>query len=135
MDTPNRRDFSLDSDDTVYLEGLGLVWETWSADVRFVIIRGWQLPPGYNVSHTDVALILQPNYPDVQIDMAYYCPALARADGKGIRALTDRSIEGVVWQQWSRHRLHPNVEWRSGVDNIASHLAYMDSWLREELTK
>ena len=74
------------------------------------------------------------NYSDSQIDMVYFNPHLARADGRAIGALATQTIAGVSWQRWSRHRTGANP-WRPGVDDVASHLALVDEWLRREFSK
>ena len=78
-----------------------------------------------------LALLISPNYSDSQIDMVYFKPGLARRDGKGINNLSQMTIAGQTWQQWSRHRTQQNP-WRSGIDDIASHLGLVDEWLRRE---
>src|SRR5262252_202961 len=101
-----RRAFQLLAVDESFLDARGSEWETViEGQERWVITGGFDVPDGYNHNRVSVALLLQPTYPDVQIDMAYFLPALARADGKSIRNLTARQIDGRQWQQWSRHRV------------------------------
>jgi len=128
-----RRDFKLAVEDTEYLDSLKLVWET----VRdpngafLLIIDGWGLPPGYNVSVAKLALVIPSGYPDTQIDMAYFSPALARLDGKQINNLTSVVWQAGIFQQWSRHRTGANP-WRPGIDDISTHLSMVDDFLRRE---
>jgi hypothetical protein len=130
-----RRAFTLPEIDREFLDSRGKQWETLiEGQSRWVIIDGFALPRGYNHSVVAVALLLQDSYPDVQIDMAYFSPALARADGKVIRALSDRSLDGKTWQQWSRHRVGEGA-WRPGIDNIETHLLYVTAFLTQELSK
>jgi hypothetical protein len=130
-----RRHFQLPAEDTEYLENCGLQWETVTENKdRRVVIYGSPVPPGYNVSTVDINLRIVDGYPDTQIDMAYFCPPLARSDGKGIRAVVTCNFDGKVWQQWSRHRTGANP-WRPGLDNIESHLLLVEDWLNREFKK
>ena len=128
-----RREFSLAEDDEVCLKGTGLVWETAiEGGTKWLIVRQYPLPAGYNLAFADVALRIPPSYPDGQIDMVYFYPALALASGRNVKALTDHPLEGKQYQQWSRHRTAANP-WRPGLDNICTHLLQVDSWLKREL--
>ena len=80
------------------------------------------------------AIVIPPGYPDAQLDMVYFFPPLARADGGAIGALTPRRFDEKDWQQWSRHRTQQNP-WRPGEDDIAGHLMLVDYWLRRELPR
>ena len=132
----NRRQFRLPSDDEEYLNARGFSWETLiEYQVQRTVVYGFPVPSGYN--HTAVALSLriEPGYPDVQIDMAYFYPPLARTDGRPINSahITDH-FEGKQWQGWSRHRTSANP-WRPGIDNIGTHIAAVEHWLEKELTR
>jgi hypothetical protein len=130
-----RRDFKLPKADEEYLDGLGLPWGAVLEDkTQWLIIHDWQLPPGYNHATTVVALLIPANYSDSQIDMVYFKPHLTRTDGKSINALSSAAFVGETWQRWSRHRTGQNP-WRAGVDDIASHLALVDEWLRREFLR
>ena len=127
--------FALPEADQCYLDNLDLAWEcVKDANMQWVIICGWRTPDGYNHPQVDMALLIPPLYPDAQIDMVYFSPYLARTDGGAIRQLTDCPIQGKNWQRWSRHRTGQNP-WRPGIDDIASHLALVDDWLRREFEK
>lgn len=128
------RDFELSGEDIEYLESRERDWETIKeGENRWAIIHRFAVPGGYNHTETSVALLLPAAYPDVQIDMAYFHPALARADAKAIRNLSDQPLDGKTWQRWSRHR--PADAWRPGVDNIETHLLYVTAFLESELQK
>lgn len=130
-----RRAFALPEIDREFLDSRGKPWETLiEGQSRWVIIDGFAPPRGYNPSVVAVALLLQDSYPDVQIDMAYFFPALARADGKAIRALRNQSLDEKIWQRWSRHRVSESA-WRPGIDNIENHLLYVSAFLTQELSK
>jgi len=127
-----RREFVLPAEDAAYLDGLGLTWETVvDQGSNWLLIHGWRACGGYNHEVVSLALQIPPNYSDSQIDMVYFHPALARADGRPIGNLTSQAIAGAEWQRWSRHRTGANP-WRPGEDDIASHLCLVDEWLRRE---
>ena len=102
--------------------------------LNWVLFRDLEIPNGYNVSKTDAAILIPPHYPTTQLDMIYFYPPLQRADGKAIGALSNRSIEGKIYQRWSRHRSTIN-KWNPEADNIESHLDLMLSCLRAEFNK
>lgn len=130
-----RRQFSMPEEDQFWLDELGLLYELVAeGGSPRVIIYGWPLPPGYSVSKVDVNVRIDPGYPDAQIDMAYFSPALARRDGRAIAAVSDDTFDGKIWQRWSRHRT-PGNPWRPGLDNLATHFALVEDWLARELRK
>jgi hypothetical protein len=130
-----RRQFSLIEEDNDFLDGLGLPWEAVSdGSTRRIVIRGFSVPDGYTHQGVDLFVILPSGYPDAQIDMAYFYPSLARADGRGIRALHANDFDGLSWQGWSRHRTACSA-WRMGVDNLATHITLVSNFLEEELRK
>jgi hypothetical protein len=132
-----RREFVLPSKDVLHLDSLGLPWETVGRPQQggaHVLIHQFRVPPGYHVEAATVALRIEPLYPDVQIDMAYFNPALSRTDGKGIHQIVAESIDGQLFQRWSRHRTTANP-WRPGIDCLATHLGQVEHWLTNELTR
>lgn len=130
-----RQDFKLLPDDLAFLNALGLRWEAvLEGQVMCVVIYDWPLPPGYNVDAADVHVRMTAGYPDVQIDMAYFAPALARRDGRSINGLSSLQFDGRQWQQWSRHRT-ANSPWRIGEDGLLTHMQYVYAWLEAELRK
>lgn len=125
-----RIDFQLPADDLAYLSDLGHQWEAVQEGAqRWLVIRDWRMPNGLTPEVANIALRIDPNYPMSQIDMAYFSPALGSTAGAAIPNLTAAQIFGATWQQWSRHR--PPNAWRPGVDNLESHLAYVDNFLIE----
>ncbi len=130
-----RQDFKLPAADEEYLEGLGLPWEALKhCESRWLIIHDWKVPAGYNRETVKLALLIPPSYSDGQIDMVNFAPALARNDGKAIGGLSVHAIGNESFQQWSRHRSQQNP-WRIGTDDVASHPALVDEWLRREFEK
>lgn len=130
-----RRQFQLPEGDRSYLSRLGLSWECVNdGGTLWLIIHGWVVPDGYIHKEVSVALLVPPNYPDTQIDMAYFRPQLSRSDGRSIGGLCDQIVAGDTWQRWSRHRTGSNP-WRPTEDDVASHLSLIDEWLRREFEK
>ncbi|MGO9145120.1 MAG: E2/UBC family protein, partial [Desulfomonilia bacterium] len=111
----------------------GLPWEAViEGNSRWILLPDYPIIEGYNLRNIDVALELSQSYPDTQIDMVYFNPHLTRLDGKSIRQLADRPIDGKIWQRWSRHRTQANP-WRRGYDCIETHLLLVEEWLEREL--
>lgn len=130
-----RREFALNDSDTEDLEALGLPWETvQGSSLGRVIIHNFPVPSGYNHSKVDLNIVIEPAYPETQIDMVYFHPALARHDGKVINAIENDQFDGKCWQRWSRHRTGQNP-WRPSIDNITSHLKLVEYWLKKELAQ
>jgi hypothetical protein len=128
-----RRQFRLPEADELHLDALGLPWETvLGAQVQWLVVHDRAVPSGYNHARALTALIIPPGYPDAQLDMVYFYPHLARADGGRIGGLASRRFDDKDWQQWSRHRTQQNP-WRPGEDDIAGHFILIDHWLRREL--
>ncbi len=131
----NKRDFLLPEDDVNYLEEKGFDYETiLSEGAQWIVLRNYNLPDGYNLAQTDVAIRIPLNYPIVALDMFYMYPNLQRKDGHPIGALSPLVIEGKQYQQWSRHRTADN-QWVPGEDNLATHFALMNHSLHEEFIK
>lgn len=130
-----RRQFALPADDQEWLDSLNLVYELVAeSGVPRVVVYGWPVPPGYTRDAIDVNVRIDPGYPDTQIDMAYFSPALTRLDGRAIGAVSDDTFDHKVWQRWSRHRT-PLNPWRPGLDCLATHFALVDDWVARELRK
>lgn len=126
-----QRNFALPEGDTEYLEANHPAWESiLETQTPYVILRGFKVPPGYNHTQVDAAVLISAGYPATHLDMVYFHPHLARADGRPIRALATQTIEGKPWQRWSRH-----YTWRAGIDNLSIHVERIKSWLENELHK
>lgn len=128
-----RRQFRLPEADELFLNAQGLGWESViDGKVQWLVVHERPVLAGYNHAKALTAVVIPPGYPDAQLDMVYFFPQLARADGKRIGGLSLRSFDGKDWQQWSRHRTAQNP-WRPGEDDIAGHFILVDHWLRREL--
>ncbi|HEY1931464.1 MAG TPA: E2/UBC family protein [Acetobacteraceae bacterium] len=130
-----RRQFQLGEEDEECLAARGLAWEAVIENrAKWLIFPQYPIPEGYNHRIASVALRIKPSYPDDDIDMVYFYPALALTTGKGISKLTPHTLDGKQYQQWSRHR-KPENPWRVGLDNVCTHLLQVDCWLERELRK
>jgi hypothetical protein len=130
-----RRHFLPPEEDHDFLDNrLGLKWEAvLEGDVRRLLILKYAVPDGYNVAEADLFLRLEAGYPDSQIDMVFFHPALSLNNGKRVGATDGRQqFDGRDWQQWSRHRT-PQNPWVPGVDNIERHMLLVREWLDREL--
>jgi hypothetical protein len=130
-----RRQFSLPADDVEWLDARGGPYELVAAPEGLrTILYGVPVPPGYNRLSVDLYFKIDPGYPDSQIDMVYFSPALQLLSGRAIQALAGEAFEGKNWQRWSRHRTQANP-WRPGVDGLATHYGLVQDWLERELRK
>lgn len=132
----SRRQVPLPEEDREHLEVLGLPWETIvDGGTMWLVIDQYPIPPGYNHTQVSAAFRIQTGYPTTQIDMVYVHPALRRTDGRPIGCTEGtQTLDGKVFQQWSRHRTHQNP-WRPGEDNLATHLALVDNWFLREFRR
>lgn len=130
-----RRLFELPPRDVRTLDELGLRWETViEQGVCRLVIYEFPVGNGYQTVVADLNLRIEAGYPDTPLDMAYFHPPLARADGRAIQATSADSLDGRDWQRWSRHRSESD-KWIPGVDDIATHLACIRLWLAREVTR
>jgi len=130
-----RRDFSLLEEDEEYLNSLNLIWEAvLEGPAQWVLIHDYGIPTGYNADKVILAVRVAPHYPTVQLDMLYFNPALSRKDGTTIGALTEITLDGKTFQQWSRHRTAESA-WRVGIDNFSTHVPLAEIWLSNEFIK
>ena len=122
--------FDLPEEDLEFLNtDFGDGWEqVEEGDKSGLIIRNYNLPPGYTPEMADLMLLIPAEYPTSGLDMFYFFPEVSRADGFPIGALASETHFGVVWQRWSRH-----YAWRPGEDSIATHITTMGNVLRSEL--
>lgn len=130
-----RREFQLPEVDVDFLDARGLPWETVRVGrVGRLTVHDFPIPAGYKQDRASVNVRIEAAYPETQIDMAYFFPALERIDGLAIPQISVDQFDGKVWQRWSRHRTSQNP-WRPGVDDVGSHLALISFWLERELAK
>jgi len=130
-----RRQFALPAEDMEWLESMGKPFELVAeGGSPRVIIHDWPVPPGYNMASVSANVRIEPGYPDAQLDMVYFFPALALQCGRSIGAIAQDQFDGKTWQRWSRHRTPANP-WRPGTDNLSTHFALILEWLARETRK
>lgn len=106
---------------------------TWDAVVEggmvSVAIREYPLAAGLTPAVNELLLRLPSGFPDVGPDMFWFAEPVTRLDGAPIPAtqVTETHL-GRSWQRWSRHIAG---QWRPGVDDIRSYMAYIAACLRE----
>lgn len=131
-----RREYQLPPSDANYLEAFHNGWETVrDGAAAWLLLPGYALPDEYNHQLVTVALRIEPGYPDTQIDMVYFSPAISRKDGVAIGAIgSQKKIDGKVFQRWSRHRTSENP-WQPGEDCVETHMLLVKNWLEREFQK
>lgn len=88
-----------------------------------VVLKGFPLAAKLQPAVADLLMRLPPGFPDAAPDMFWLEPAVAGPDGAAIPGTESREQHlGRTWQRWSRHIAN---QWRPGIDNLATYLAYM----------
>ncbi len=129
-----RKMFQVAEEDEQCLAALERPWEAViENNAKWLIFPDYPIPEGYNHRSAVAAIRIPPSYPDDQIDMVYFYPALALTSGKAVRQLSPFTFDGKQYQQWSRHR--PTGQWRPDLDNVCTHLLQVNTWLERELEK
>jgi hypothetical protein len=130
-----RREFDLLPVDREFLDEYELLWETIVDGSQWVLIHDFPLPRGYNHETVIAAIRIETGYPNTELNMAYFFPALARRDGKPIGATqAQQTLDGKSYQRWSRHRTAANP-WKIGRDHIGTHVILIEDWLDREFEK
>jgi Prokaryotic E2 family E len=130
-----RKQFSLPGEDEKFLEEYGLPWETIVDGSQWVLVHDFPLPDGYNNSHAVAAIRMETGYPNAELHMVYFYPAITRRDGKPIAAAeSPQPVDGKIFQRWSRHRSALNP-WKAGQDSLGTHLILIEDWLEREFKK
>jgi hypothetical protein len=131
--TPVRRQFNLMPKDDSYLEGQNYCWETVLNDGRWLIVKNYKLPAGYNHDHCTLAVQIPQNYPASQLDMFFCHPSLSRNDGITIpQTQVIQTIDERSFQRWSRH---PTSPWMADDDYTRTHFALIDESISREVEK
>ena len=130
-----RRDFKLPPEDETFLQEYGLPWEAVMDGSPWVLVHEFPTPDGYNHRRVTAAIRIETGYPNTELNMVYFFPALARLDGKPIGATEGtQDLDGKMFQRWSRHRSAQNP-WKVGQDNLGSHVILVEDWLEREFKK
>ena len=129
-----RRTFQLLEKDETYLEQRGLSWETFQeGGRRWLLLRNFVLPEGYNHAVADIAIDVPLAYPRAEIDMFHCLPHLTLKAGGTIGETSGRTpIQGQTYQQWSRH-LNGQTRWDPTTDSVMTHIAVIEAALLKEV--
>lgn len=129
-----RREFAILEKDETHLEERGLYWETFmDAGRRWLLLRNFVLPDGYNAQVVDIAIEVPPTYPRSEIDMFHCYPHLALKSGHEIPQTSVRtSIGGRSFQRWSRH-LNGQTRWNPATDSVMTHIAVVEAAILKEV--
>ncbi len=96
-----------------------------STDGAFVavVVKAFPLPRGLRPERSDMLFRLPPGFPDAAPDMFWFDPVVIGPDGVTIAGTESREAYlGRSWQRWSRHIAG---QWRPGIDNLGTYLAYI----------
>src|SRR5258708_5714341 len=81
-----RRQFELLPEDRQFLEECGLPWETIVDGSQWVLVHDFPTHESYNQPRVTAAVRMETGYPNTELNMVYFFPALIRKDGRPIRA-------------------------------------------------
>jgi hypothetical protein len=130
-----RRQFDLPPEDEEFLNHYGLPWETIVDGCPWVLVHDFPTHAGYNHPRVIAAVRIETGYPNAELQMVYFFPALARTDGKLLGATQCvQQLDGKSFQRWSRHRT-PQNPWKIGHDTLGSHVILIEDWLEREFKK
>lgn len=110
--------------DAATLAELGLP-DRITVDGGFIAVElpGFSVPAGLIPNQVTLLLRLPVGFPDVTPDMFWVDPPITTANGSPVPGTQSRELHlGKTWQRWSRHI---QGQWRPGVDNLATYLAYV----------
>ena len=120
----------LRADDQEALEQLGRATEV-RAEGGFVtvVIHDFPMPEGIEPRATALLLRLPPGFPDAAPDMFWVDPPVRGPGGSAIPGTeSTQTLLDRTWQRWSRHI---QDQWRPGIDNLATYLAYVRRCLNQ----
>ena len=88
-----------------------------------IVFEQFALGAGLTPATSDLLVRLPAGFPDAAPDMFWFADAIARGDGLAIPAIGNvEHYLGRSWYRWSRHVAG---QWRSGVDDLRSYVAYV----------
>lgn len=88
---------------------------------RFMVYRGFRIPPEYRPDRIDLLIKLPPMFPEAAPDMFWVSPGVVLATtGASPRGTGNVPLLGQTWQQFSWH-LKPGA-WRPGVSDVRDFL-------------
>lgn len=115
--------------DQKFLDDSGLAYTvTFEGGFANVVIENFCTAPGLSPEAVDLLLRLPFGFPDAAPDMFWVAPNITASGGRipGTEAM--ETWAGRSWQRWSRHIAQ---QWRPGVDNLETYLAYVRRCLRQ----
>lgn len=108
--------------DQTYLDSLGYVHTAEVGDGFVNLVLAEFPTPGLDQQAVDLLLRLPIGFPDATPDMFWVSPSLT-FNGSSIPGTeVIETYLGRSWQRWSRHI---GGQWRPGVDNLETYLAYV----------
>lgn len=116
--------------DKQFLDESGLTY-TVTVDGGFadLVIAGFATAPGLNPANVDLLVRLPFGFPDATPDMFWVAPHISAAAGSPVPGTElNETVQARTWQRWSRHIAG---QWRPGVDNLETYLAYVRRCLRQ----
>lgn len=122
--------------DKEFLDAEGYRYSSYSEGANtLLVIENYELPAGYDPQTVELLLILPSSYPDGQIDMWWFSPAVvfSRTRTEPLNTQVRQPFAGYTpepGRQWQRFSRHP--KWRPGVDNLTSYLRAVRSTMEHE---
>jgi Prokaryotic E2 family E len=108
--------------DQTFLDSLGLTHTVEVADGFVNLVLADFPTPGLDPDTVDLLLRLPFGFPDATPDMYWVSPALTANRSAIAGTEVTETYVGRSWQRWSRHI---GGQWRPGVDNLETYLAYV----------
>lgn len=88
-----------------------------------VVINDYPTAAGLQPATTTLLVRLPLGFPDATPDMFWCDPPIASCTGAAVPGTELQETHGGrSWQRWSRHI---QGQWRPGIDNLATYLAYI----------
>ena len=119
--------------DLAYLSSKGLDFEAvLESNMIAVVIKGFELPRGYEPRVVALLLRLPLQFPEAAPDMFWTDPVVSYVGG-GVPPASElrETYVGRSWQRWSRH--FGRSQWRPGVDDLRSYVRLIRSTLEREV--
>ncbi|MFL6061630.1 MAG: E2/UBC family protein [Marmoricola sp.] len=117
--------------DQEFLDSTGLTYSiTVDAGFADVVIVDFPTGPGLIPERVNLLLRLPFGFPDAAPDMFWVEPNVTTAAGAPVPGteVIETYVDGRSWQRWSRHI---SQQWRPGIDNLETYLAYVRRCLRQ----
>jgi hypothetical protein len=117
--------------DAEALKRLGLPYKVnWQNGFTLLQIKDYPAGAGLTPDRVTLLLRLPTGFPDVYPDMFWLDPPVQTVTGRPIAGTQVHEVHlGRSWQRWSRHVIG---NWRPGIDNLSTYLAYVRRCLDQE---